>query len=54
MTPEQALGLLDQITKNVSLNRDAHAQVQQAVDVLRVAIAPAVVTNTETPEPENA
>jgi len=43
MTPEQALAMLDNLAKNVSLSRPDHEKVQQAVAVLAQAIKPAVI-----------
>lgn len=39
MTPEQALQLLDQAAGMAPLNRQAHIQVQQAVQVLQALVA---------------
>lgn len=40
MKPEQALKLVDQICASVSLNREVHVKVQQAIVVLTKAIQP--------------
>lgn len=38
MTPQQALQLLTQVTANISMSRDAHAQVIAALEILKKEI----------------
>jgi len=40
MTKEEALQILDNICAQVSLNREGHVKLQQAIEVLREAIQP--------------
>ena len=40
MNPIEALQILDNVCSQVSLNREAHAKIQQAVGVLKMAIIP--------------
>lgn len=40
MKPEDALKLVDSICSRVSLNRESHVQVQQAIQILTEAIKP--------------
>jgi len=39
MTAEEAINLLDSICAQVSLNRETHLKVQQAITALKAAIA---------------
>ena len=38
MTPEQALKILDEVTKGISANRDTHQAILMALDTLRKLI----------------
>lgn len=40
MNPIEALQILDNVCSQVSLNREAHVKIQQAVEVLKGAIIP--------------
>jgi len=40
MKPEEALKIVDGICSQVSLNREAHVRIQQAIMVLTEAIKP--------------
>lgn len=40
MKTEQALKLVDQVCASVSLNRESHVQVQQAIQILTEAVKP--------------
>ena len=42
MTKEEALNLLDQAVSQLQTNRQTHIQLQQAVEVLKEAIAPKI------------
>ena len=39
MTPEEAINLLDSICAQVSLNREMHSKVQEAIAALKAATA---------------
>lgn len=40
MTPQEALDLLNNVTAQVSASRSDHGRIQQAIEVLLIAIAP--------------
>lgn len=40
MNPENALALVDRVCGMVSLNRDDHIKVAQAIEILKQAITP--------------
>lgn len=41
MTPQEAITLLDNICAQISLNRETHVKVQQAIAALKAATAKA-------------
>jgi len=53
MTPQEALAMLDKICASVSLNREVHVRVQEAVAVLKNAINPKTAGLEEVISDEN-
>lgn len=49
MTPTEALALLDNLCSQISLTRQQHEQVAQAIAVLTAAIATPALTNGSEP-----
>jgi len=49
MTPDQALQILDRASALAALPRQDHVAVQQALDVIRQAIAPAAGLSPKPP-----
>lgn len=58
MTPQDALGLLDEVTAQVNANRKTHGAIQRAVQVLAETLAKLDVATPATPatsaKPEKA
>lgn len=47
MNAQEALQILDNVCSQVSLNREAHVKIQQAVEVLKEVIRPKVAKEEE-------
>ena len=54
MTTDEALSIVDQVGAGVQMNRQGHFAFQQAVETLRVALAPTEEVQAEPPSRDGA